>query len=192
VKYDDSNHKDITLNNTKITNVAPGDISATSTDAVNGSQLYSVTQNINQNISGLSQGLSDLDNRVDHVGAAAAALAGLHPLDFNPDDKWDFAAGIGHYKGTSAGAIGAFYRPNEDLMFSISGTMGAEQMWNAGLSVKLGQGNHVSTSRTAMDKEIVQLKKENADMKADNSTMRQELEEIKAQMAQLIKAKEAK
>jgi autotransporter adhesin len=160
VKYDDSNHKNITLNNTKITNVAPGDISATSTDAVNGSQLYSVTQNINQNISGLSQGLSDLDNRVDHVGAAAAALAGLHPLDFDPDDKWDFAAGFGHYKGTSAGAIGAFYRPNEDLMFSIGGTMGAEQMWNAGFTVKLGQGNHISTSRVAMAKEMKAMRKE--------------------------------
>jgi hypothetical protein len=200
VHYDSAAKDKVTLggsDGTTITNVKDGEVSATSKDAVNGSQLYAVEQKIGEgygeSITKLGQGLSELDNRINKVGAGAAALAALHPLDFDPDDKWDFAAGYGRYNGASAASVGAFYRPNEDTMFSVGASVGnGENMINAGVSVKLGQGNHVTTSRVAMAKEIVQLKKENADMKADNSTMRQELEEIKAQMAQLMKAKEAK
>ncbi len=142
---------------TTITNVAPGKISSTSTDAVNGSQLYGVEQNV------VNQGnqINKLGDRVDKVGAGAAALAALHPLDFDPDDKWDFALGYGHYDGQGAVATGMFYRPNEDTMFSIGYEAGnGENMWNAGVTLKLGSGNHVTTSRIAMAKEIVDLHNE--------------------------------
>ena len=136
--------------NQKVTGVAAGEISSTSTDAVNGSQLFKTNQSINK-----------LGNRINKVGAGAAALAALHPLDFDPDDKWDFAAGYGNYNGENAAAIGAYYRPNEDTMFSVGGSFGnGENMVNAGVSLKLGQGNHVSTSKVAMAKEIKDLRKE--------------------------------
>ena len=100
-----------------------------------------------------------LGDRLDGVGAGAAALAALHPLDFDPDDKWDFAASYGRYHSRNAYALGAYYRPNEDTMFSIGGTVGSdEDMLNAGISVKLGQGNHVSTSKVAMAREIKELR----------------------------------
>ena len=100
-----------------------------------------------------------LGTRVNKVGAGAAALAALHPLDFDPDDKWDIAAGYGNYKDAHAVAVGAFYRPNEDTMFSVGGSFGGgENMVNAGVSMKLGQGNHVSTSRVALAKEVEDLK----------------------------------
>lgn len=140
-----------------ITNVADGEISADSKDAVNGSQLFATNQQVAQN----AQSINKLGNRINKVGAGAAALAALHPLDFDPDDKWDFAAGYGNYNGENAAAIGAYYRPNEDTMFSVGGSFGnGENMVNAGVSLKLGQGNHVSTSKVAMAKEIKDLRKE--------------------------------
>lgn len=143
--------------NKQVTNVAAGDISADSTHAVNGSQLFATNQQVAQN----AQSISKLGNRINKVGAGAAALAALHPLDFDPDDKWDFAAGYGNYNGENAAAIGAYYRPNEDTMFSVGGSFGnGENMVNAGVSLKLGQGNHVSTSKVAMAKEIKDLRKE--------------------------------
>ena len=152
VKIDNSG---INAGNKKITNVAAGDISANSTDAVNGGQLWKTNQTIN-NIGGA---VNELGDRMDRVGAGAAALAALHPLDFDPDDKWDVAAGYGNYKDAHAVAVGAFYRPNEDTMFSVGGSFGGgENMVNAGVSVKLGQGNHVSTSRVALAKEVEDLK----------------------------------
>lgn len=141
----------------KVSGVAAGDISEKSTDAVNGSQLFATNQQVVQN----AQSISKLGNRINKVGAGAAALAALHPLDFDPDDKWDFAAGYGNYNGENAAAIGAYYRPNEDTMFSVGGSFGnGENMVNAGVSLKLGQGNHVSTSKVAMAKEIKDLRKE--------------------------------
>ena len=143
--------------NQKVTGVAAGDISADSKDAVNGGQLFATNQQVAQN----AQSISKLGNRINKVGAGAAALAALHPLDFDPDDKWDFAAGYGNYNGENAAAIGAYYRPNEDTMFSVGGSFGnGENMVNAGVSLKLGQGNHVSTSKVAMAKEIKDLRKE--------------------------------
>lgn len=143
--------------NQKVTGVAAGEISSTSTDAVNGSQLFATNQQVAQN----AQSISKLGNRINKVGAGAAALAALHPLDFDPDDKWDFAAGYGNYNGENAAAVGAYYRPNEDTMFSVGGSFGnGENMVNAGVSLKLGQGNHVSTSKVAMAKEIKDLRKE--------------------------------
>lgn len=143
--------------NQKVTGVAAGEISSTSTDAINGSQLFKTNQLVAQN----AQSINKLGNRINKVGAGAAALAALHPLDFDPDDKWDFAAGYGNYNGENAAAIGAYYRPNEDTMFSVGGSFGnGENMVNAGVSLKLGQGNHVSTSKVAMAKEIKDLRKE--------------------------------
>ena len=143
--------------NRKVTGVEAGEISSTSKDAVNGSQLFATNQQVVQN----AQSISKLGNRINKVGAGAAALAALHPLDFDPDDKWDFAAGYGNYNGENAVAIGAYYRPNEDTMFSVGGSFGnGENMVNAGVSLKLGQGNHVSTSKVAMAKEIKDLRKE--------------------------------
>lgn len=116
---------------------------------------------VNKQVSENSKRISQLGGRIDKVGAGAAALAALHPLDFDPDDKWDFAAGYGNYNGENAAAIGAYYRPNEDTMFSVGGSFGnGENMVNAGVSLKLGQGNHVSTSKVAMAKEIKDLRKE--------------------------------
>ncbi len=161
----------LNANDQKITKVADGDISETSKDAVNGSQLYKTNQEVANNatnISSLSHSISNLDNRVNKVGAGAAALAALHPLDFDPDAKWDFAAGYGNYRGANAAAVGAYYRPNEDTMFSVGGTFGnGENMVNAGVSFKLGSGSsHVSTSRVAMAKEIKELRGELEAMKS--------------------------
>lgn len=142
-----------------IHNVAAG---TADTDAVNVSQLNQAWDQINNNttaITNIGNKVGELDSRIDEVGAGAAALAALHPLDFDPDDKWDFAAGYGNYRGENAGAIGAFYRPNEDTMFSVGGTVGnGDNMVNAGVSFKLGQGNNVSTSRVAMAKEIKSMR----------------------------------
>ena len=147
----------------KVTGVATGTVSKDSTDAVNGSQLWQRDQAIN----GLSGSINKLGNRINRVGAGAAALAALHPLDFDPDDKWDFAAGYGNYRGANAAAIGAYYRPNEDTMFSVGGSFGGgENMVNAGVSIKLGQGNHVSTSRVAMAKEMKAMRQHMAEQDA--------------------------
>jgi len=112
-----------------------------------------------QDIKNVTNKVGELRTRVNRVGAGAAALAALHPLDFDPDDKWDVAAGYGNYKDAHAVSVGAFYRPNEDTMFSVGGSFGGgENMVNAGVSVKLGQGNHVSTSRVALAREVEDLK----------------------------------
>ena len=144
-----------------ITGVADG---KKETDAVNVRQLAGVEKKVDinsQNISMIGNKMGELGNRVNRVGAGAAALAALHPLDFDPDDKWDFAAGYGNYKGANAAAIGAYYRPNEDTMVSVGGSFGGgENMVNAGIAVKLGQGNHVTTSKVAMAKEIKDLRAE--------------------------------
>ena len=127
-----------------------------------------------QDIKNVTQKVGELGTRVNRVGAGAAALAALHPLDFDPDDKWDVAAGYGNYKDAHAVSVGAFYRPNEDTMFSVGGSFGGgENMVNAGVSVKLGQGNHVSTSKVAMAKEIVDLKDVVTRLEAQNEQFRQ-------------------
>jgi len=138
-----------------------------------GNNTTNIT-NLGNTINNLNGKLGTLDNRINKVGAGAAALAALHPLDFNPDDKWDFAVGYGNYKDAHAVAVGAFYRPNEDTMLSVGGSLGGgENMVNAGLSVKLGQGNGVSTSKVAMAKEIVDLKDAVTRLEAQNEQFRQ-------------------
>lgn len=165
------NGKGMDMKGLSITGLAPGEVSATSTDAVNGSQLYATNQMVQenrQNITQLGNSLNKLDNRINRVGAGAAALAALHPLDFDPDDKWDFAAGYGNYRGANAAAVGLYYRPNEDTMFSVGGSFGGgENMINAGVSLKIGRGNHVSNSRVAMAKEIRDLRQALADQAAE-------------------------
>ena len=176
----------LNANNQTITNVKDGKIEEGSKDAVNGGQLYATNQLVKENASNISllgNSINKLDNRVDKVGAGAAALAALHPLDFDPEDKWDFAAGYGNYSGASAVALGAYYRPNEDTMFSVGGSFGnGENMVNAGVSLKLGQSSHAPTSKeAAMEKKI--------------SSLSQEVEELKAAIADLraaqTKAKDA-
>ena len=126
-----------------------------------------------QDIKNVTNKVGELGTRVNRAGAGAAALAALHPLDFDPDDKWDVAAGYGNYKDAHAVSVGAFYRPNEDTMFSVGGSFGGgENMVNAGVSVKLGQGNHVSTSKVAMAKEIVDLKDAVTRLEAQNEQFR--------------------
>lgn len=154
----------------QIKNVAAGEISATSTDAVNGSQLFSVARDlqnqidntvpgqINNNITNLNNRVGEVEQRVNKVGAGSAALASLHPLDFNPDDKWTVAAGYGHYHNANSAALGAFYRPNEDTMFSIGSTVGnGNPQLNAGVSIRLGKRAPESRSRVAMGREIAEL-----------------------------------
>lgn len=141
-------------------------VKADNTAAQNLTILDSQVKNNADNISNLDtrvthigNSLTKLGERVDRVGAGAAALAALHPQDFDPDDKWDFAAGYGNYKDAHAVAVGAFYRPNEDTMFSVGGSFGGgENMVNAGVTFKLGQHNHVSRSRVALAKDVLELK----------------------------------
>ena len=171
----------------KITHVAAGEISATSTDAVNGSQLQAVkndVQNNTQNIYNMGKKVGELGTRINKVGAGAAALAALHPLDFDPHDKWDIAAGFGNYRNASAAAVGLFYRPNERTMMSLGWTMGDDRnMINAGISVKLGRGDvYTRYSKVEMANRIEAQNKRINDMES-------ELEELKAQIAALAAKK---
>ena len=148
--------KGLNANDQKVTNVAAGELSANSKDAVNGGQLFDTNRRLN-----------NLGSRVNKVGAGAAALAALNPMDFDPDDKLSFSAGYGNYAGENAAAIGAYYRPDEKVMFSVGGTVGnGENMVNAGVSFALDRTNHVSNSRTAMAREILDLRAEVNELKA--------------------------
>ena len=133
-------------------------------------QITNNTTNINKNtndIKNIKGDLSKMDKRVNKSVAGAAALAALHPLDFDPDAKWDFAAGYGHYRSGDAAAIGAFYRPNEDVQLSVGSTVGSDEtVFNAGLSVKVGAHSNVSRSRVAIGKEVLALKKTVAEQNA--------------------------
>ena len=160
--------KGLNANDQKVTNVAAGELSATSKDAVNGSQLYATNQEVANNTNRINQ----LGSRVNKVGAGAAALAALHPMDFDPDDKLTFSAGYGNYAGENAAAIGAYYRPDEKVMFSVAGTVGnGENMVNAGVSFALDRTNHVSNSRTALAREVIDLRGQLAVMGAKMAKM---------------------
>ena len=176
----------VSMGGQQIHDVAPG---TSDTDAVNVSQLKGL-------VSGVDGAVNKLNNRLNRVGAGAAALAALHPLDFNPEEKWNFAAGFGHYVNANAGAIGAFYQPNEDTLFSLGGSWGGgENMVNAGVSIRLGHGNSIIGSRTVMAREIMALKqqveaqnlklKENEDLKARLAKQDQEIAELKAMVLKL-------
>lgn len=160
----------------QITNVAAG---TEDTDAVNVAQLKNTNQRIdgveNQVISNANR-INKLGSRVNKVGAGAAALAALHPMDFDPDDKLTFSAGYGNYAGENAAAIGAYYRPDEKVMFSVAGTVGnGENMVNAGVSFALDRTNHVSNSRTALAREVIDLRGQLAVMGAKMAKMEKAL-----------------
>ena len=158
----------LNANDKKVTNVEAGELSATSKDAVNGSQLYKTNQEVVNNTNRINK----LGSRVNKVGAGAAALAALHPMDFDPDDKLTFSAGYGNYAGENAAAIGAYYRPDEKVMFSVAGTVGnGENMVNAGVSFALDRTNHVSNSRTALAREVIDLRGQLAVMGAKMAKM---------------------
>ena len=158
----------LNANDKKVTNVEAGELSATSKDAVNGSQLYATNQEVANNTNRINK----LGSRVNKVGAGAAALAALHPMDFDPDDKLTFSAGYGNYAGENAAAIGAYYRPDEKVMFSVAGTVGnGENMVNAGVSFALDRTNHVSNSRTALAREVIDLRGQLAVMGAKMAKM---------------------
>lgn len=152
-----------------------------SKDKSAGENLTALDNQVKTNadsISRMGNSIDKLGNRINRVGAGAAALAALHPQDFDPDDKWDFAAGYGNYKSAHAVAIGAFYRPTEDTMLSVGGSFGGgENMINAGVTFKLGQHNHVSRSRVAIAKEVLALRQ-------DNQELRNEVNELKNMIKQ--------
>lgn len=173
----------INAGNKKVTGVADGDVKENSKDAINGGQLHQVKADINNRINGVenqvisnSNRINQLGNRVNKVGAGAAALAALHPMDFDPDDKLTFSAGYGNYGGENAAAIGAYYRPDEKVMFSVGGTVGnGENMVNAGVSFALDRTNHVSNSRTALAREVIDLRGQLAVMGAKMAKMEKAL-----------------
>lgn len=173
----------INAGNKKVTGVADGDVKENSKDAINGGQLHQVKADINNRINGVenqvisnSNRINQLGSRVNKVGAGAAALAALHPMDFDPDDKLTFSAGYGNYGGENAAAIGAYYRPDEKVMFSVGGTVGnGENMVNAGVSFALDRTNHVSNSRTALAREVIDLRGQLAVMGAKMAKMEKAL-----------------
>ena len=152
----DKNRNDINKNKEDIKNIKG-----------NVTDIQNNITNINNNMNSFKGDLSKMDKRIDKSVAGAAALAALHPLDFDPDAKWDFAAGYGHYRSGDAAAIGAFYRPNEDVQLSVGSTVGGDEtVFNAGLSVKVGAHSGVSRSRVAIGKEVLALKKTVAEQNA--------------------------
>ena len=179
----------------KVTHVADGEITVDSKDAVNGSQLYRVQKNVESiennvtnlagDVTNLNGRVSDLDNRVNKVGAGAAALAALHPLDFNPDDKWNFAVGYGNYRNANSVAVGAFYQPNENTMFNVATNFGnGENMINAGVSFKIGKGNSYAGISKA------QLVAENQQLKANDALQDQKIQKQDQEIQELKKALE--
>ena len=164
--------KGLNANGQYITNVKAGEAD---TDAVNYGQLKDTNNHIdrveNQVVNNTNR-INKLGSRVNKVGAGAAALAALHPMDFDPDDKLTFSAGYGNYAGENAAAIGAYYRPDEKVMFSVAGTVGnGENMVNAGVSFALDRTNHVSNSRTALAREVIDLRGQLAVMGAKMAKM---------------------
>lgn len=182
----------------KITNVADG---TDASDAVNYGQLQNVENQVTsntQNINYLNGRVGELGDRINKVGAGAAALAALHPLDYDPEDKWDFAAGIGNYRNATAAAVGLFYRPNERTMFNLGWTMGDNRnMVNGGFSVKFGKSNkYIKYSKVEMasvidnqSREIAELKAKDAQNAKDNAEMKAEIEALKKQVEALAAKK---
>lgn len=189
----------------KITNVADG---TDASDAVNYGQLQNVENQVTsntQNINYLNGRVGELGDRINKVGAGAVALAALHPLDYDPEDKWDFAAGVGNYRNATAAAVGLFYRPNERTMFNLGWTMGDNRnMVNGGFSLKFGKSNkYIKYSKAEMasvidkqSREIAELKardvqnaKDKDEMKADNAEMKAEIEALKKQVEALAAKK---
>ncbi|WP_443789767.1 YadA-like family protein, partial [Dialister succinatiphilus] len=225
INYDGDNIKTVTLReDTTIKNVADTAIEQGSKNAVNAGTVYNETRvakdgafvkqsnTAGENLTALDNQvtantesiyhmngrISDLDNRVNKVGAGAAALAALHPLDYDPQDKWDFAAGVGNYRNATAAAVGLFYRPNERTMFNLGWTMGDNRnMVNGGFSLKFGKSNkYIKYSKAEMaavidnqSREIAELKAKDAQDAKDNAEMKAEIEALKKQVEALAARK---
>lgn len=202
------NEDGINANGNKITNVGDGKISKDSTDAVNGKQLYGVEQKVNQNTTNINKlqnniydmgmKVGELDTRVNKVGAGAAALAALHPQDFDPEDKWDIAAGVGNYKNATAAAVGLFYRPNERTMLNLGWTMGdSRNMVNAGVSIKLGSGStyaglskvQMATRLTQQEEKITAQEQEIKELREREEQREKQIQEILSKLEMIEKAK---
>lgn len=187
----DSNGKRVEFTTTNITaggqqihGVAAG---TAGTDAVNMNQLTSALNQVNGNNNALSNMVKANQQEARKGIAGTAALAGLHPLDFDPDHKLDVMAGYGHFHGTNAGAVGIAYRPNEDLMFTVGTTFGSDNVINAGVSYKVGAKSEVSRSKVALIKDLDEAKKEIAQLKADNEKIKAILEKVLGEQAADLK-----
>ncbi|MDU4781528.1 MAG: YadA-like family protein [Veillonella sp.] len=159
-------------------------------DAVNVSQLRDATSHINNamvNVDNkINNAMATMDRKINKAGAATAALSGLHYLDYNPNDKWSFATSVGHYKNTTAGAIGTSYQPNENTMVHLGVALGSESTFNLGASFKLGyQDPNLKMSRFEMAQQIKDLQADNASLRADNEELRAEVKEIKVALQKL-------
>lgn len=173
--------------NMQIHDVATGEAP---TDAVNVSQLRDATSHINNamvNVDNkINNAMATMDRKINKAGAATAALSGLHYLDYNPNDKWSFATSVGHYKNTTAGAIGTSYQPNENTMVHFGVALGSESTFNLGASFKLGyQDPNLKMSRFEMAQQIKNLQADNASLRADNEELRAEVKEIKVALQKL-------
>ena len=184
----------------KITKVAAG---TETTDAVNYGQLKDVESKVDnnaQNITNINGRVNNLDSKINKVGAGAAALAALHPLDFDPDDKWDFAVGYGNYRDANSVAVGAFYRPDEDTMFSLGTNFGnGENMINAGVSFKFGQKGKTSSNRLVINKEVTELRatvsRQDEQLKKQDDQLKKqdnEIKELKDMVSKLLAAQNNK
>lgn len=165
------------------------------TDTVRGSLISGNETHVDNQVTYLGNRLERMDHRIDRVGAGAAALAALHPQDFDSEDKWDFAAGYGHYRSSDALAIGAFYRPNGQVMFSIGGSMGdGENMFNAGTSLKFGQSSpYAGYSKAALTTVIAEQKKQLdaqastiSGLKSQNAELNEKLEKQQEQIEDIM------
>ena len=159
-------------------------------DAVNVSQLRDATSHINNamvNVDNkINNAMATMDRKINKAGAATAALSGLHYLDYNPNDKWSFATSVGHYKNTTAGAIGTSYQPNENTMVHLGVALGSESTFNLGASFKLGyQDPNLKMSRFEMAQQIKDLQADNASLRADNEELRAEVKELKVALQKL-------
>ena len=173
--------------NMQIHDVAAGEAP---NDAVNVSQLRDATSHINNamvNVDNkINNAMAIMDRKINKAGAATAALSGLHYLDYNPNDKWSFATSVGHYKNTTAGAIGTSYQPNENTMVHLGVALGSESTFNLGASFKLGyQDPNLKMSRFEMAQQIKDLQADNASLRADNEELRAEVKEIKVALQKL-------
>ena len=179
------NNADGSTENRVITGVATD-----ANDMSSAANVGYVNNSVNQMANEFNRGLSDLDSRMKKGVAGAAALAALNPLDYDPENKLNFAAGVGSYKGESATALGMFYRPNENVMFSLGGAFGnGENMWNAGITFNLDKPNK-STSRAAMAHAIKSMAADNEALEAKAAEQDAKIALLTAQVEELIKAQE--
>lgn len=180
----------INAQNQKITNVAPGTISATSTDAVNGSQLYQTNQAVQQNsddISKLYNRSAELNRKIHRAGAHAAALAALHPLDFDENHRVSASLGLGQYHSSGAAALGIFVRPTENFMVSLGGSIasGSDLMGNLGMHYRFG-GDSVRVNKTELTQQVSTLTAENRDLSAKLASSNSKLEAATSKIDSLM------